>query len=386
MKNAFFTTKIILILMILVGIGQSQELTSNILLGQSMAIDSKHLGETREVFIYTPEGYAASDDKYPVLYVLDGETHFFTSSALANFYATNQQIPELIVVAIPNVPGNRNRNFTPLGNINRPNLGGAEKFIAFMREELMPTINDYYRTHDFNLLFGHSLTGMFSIYTLLDHTDMFNAFLTASPYVMWDDNYVVEQASKKVPESDFNDKSLFITIGDEPNYYEQLENLTKLFKDNETGLKWEYKKYSDNDHASIPVTTLVAGLGFVFSDWPLDQEIAMNGLNGIQELLDNRLQKYGIKTKLNEAVVNVIGYQLLQADEIDKAIEIFEYNVDKFPNSSNVYDSLGDGYDAKGKKKKALKNYRIAVELGTIENSPNLEAYKNNLERLENSK
>ena len=128
----------------------------------------------------------------------------------------------------------------------------------------------------------------------------------------------------------------------------------------------------------------MAGLNFVFSDWPLTQEIAMEGLDGIQVLIDRRNEKYGIDTDLNEAVINNIGYQLLQANEIDKAIETFIYNVEKYPNSSNVYDSLGDGHDAKGNKKKALKNYRKAVELGTAENSPNLEAYKNNLERLEN--
>jgi len=372
--------------MIIVGIGQGQELTSNIMLGQSMAIDSKNLGETREVFIYTPEGYAASNDNYPVLYVLDGETHFFTSSALSNFYARNQQIPNLIVVAIPNIPGTRNRDFTPPTREVSDNLGGADNFIAFMRDELIPIIDENYRTHEFKLLFGHSLCGMFSIYTLFNHTDLFDAFLTASPFLMWDDDYVVKQSAELVSESDFNGKSIFITIGDEPNYFDSLEKLTNMFEDNNTGLKWNYKKYLVDDHASIPVTTLSAGLGYVFSDWPLTQEVAMSGLDGIKELLSTREQKYGIKTELNEAVVNVIGYQLLQAEEIDKAIEVFEYNVDKYPNSSNVYDSIGDGYDAKGKKKKALKNYRKAVELGTIEKSPNLEAYKNNLERLENSK
>ena len=101
-----------LIIILLINNTYCQELTSNILLGQTMAIESKYLNETREVFIYVPEGYMNSDDNYPVLYVLDGETHFFTASALSNFYAKNQQIPDIIVVAIPNVPGQRNVNFT----------------------------------------------------------------------------------------------------------------------------------------------------------------------------------------------------------------------------------------------------------------------------------
>jgi len=387
MKNVFNITKIILLLLIvLIGIGQAQEMTSNILLGQSMSIDSKYLDETRDVFIYVPEGYMNTTDKYPVLYVLDGETHFFTSSALSNFYAKNQTMPNMIVVAIPNAPGTRNRDFTPKTMEERPNLGGAENFIGFMRDELIPIIDKNYRTHDYKLLFGHSLCGMFSIYTLFNHSDMFDAVLSASPYLMWDNEHVVKDAQKKIANSDFQNISLFISIGDEPNYFGSIEKLTELFDKNNTGLNWDYRKYDVDDHASIPVTTLTAGLGFVFSDWPLTQEIAMSGLDGIKELLSIREQKYGIKTELNEVVINNIGYQLLQAGEVDKAIEIFEYNVKEYPNSSNVYDSLGDGFDAKGKRKKALKNYRKAVELGTVENSPNLAAYKNNVQRLENSK
>jgi predicted alpha/beta superfamily hydrolase len=324
-----------------------------------------------------------SDDNYPVLYVLDGETHFFTASALSNFYAKNQQIPDIIVVAIPNVPGQRNVNFTPKVDNESENLGGADNFLAFMNEELIPVIESNYRTHNYSILFGHSLCGMFSIYTLFNQSEMFDAILAASPYLMWDEDYIVKDAEKLITDRDFNDVSLFISIGDEPNYYDSIDKLTNLFNANESGLDWKYNKYSEDDHASIPVKTLIDGLGYIFKDWPLNEKVVLGGLDSVQDLLDKRLKKYGIKTELNEAVINNIGYQLLQTENIDKAIEVFEYNVDMYPNSSNVYDSLGDGYDAKGLRNKALKNYRKAVKIGTMENSPNLQVYKANVERLE---
>lgn len=372
-----------LIITVLINISYSQQVTSNILLGQSIAIDSKHLGETREIFVHTPDGYMNSEDHYPVLYVLDGETHFFTSSALSNFYARNQQIPNLIVVAIPNNPGTRQRDFTPPTDDSQQNLSGTEKFTLFMSDELFPIIESNYRTYDYKLLFGHSGTGLFSIYTLLNHIEIFDAIITASPYIMWNDDYIVEYTNSVISKMDFTNKSLYISIGDEPNYFESLDALTTLYKNNDTGLKWKYEKFTDEDHASIPVTTLINGLNFVFSDWPLTQEVAMGGLSSIQQLLINRLQKYGIQTELNENVINNVGYQLLQAERIDKAIEIFKYNVELYPNSSNVYDSLGDGYDAKGLRNKALKSYRKAVKIGTEENNPNLQIYKDNVDRLE---
>jgi hypothetical protein len=64
-----------------------------------------------------------------------------------------------------------------------------------------------------------------------------------------------------------------------------------------------------------------------------------------------------------EAPVNIIGYDHLQAGQIQDAIEIFKLNVAAFPNSPNTYDSLSDGYIAAGKKDLALLNVKKALEL-----------------------
>ena len=61
--------------------------------------------------------------------------------------------------------------------------------------------------------------------------------------------------------------------------------------------------------------------------------------------------------------MNTIGYDHLQAGEIQDAIEIFKLNVAGFPNSPNTYDSLSDGYIAVGQKELALQNAKRALEL-----------------------
>ena len=185
MKKQKLGYLITLMVIIFINFGFPQELTSNILLGQSMSIDSKYLNETREVFIHLPDDYMTTNNNYPVMYVMDGGAHFFTSSALSHFYARNRQIPNMIIVAIPNT--NRNRDFTPIQNNQNPEWGGAENFISFLNKELMPAIEKNYRTHDYKILFGHSLTGMFSIYTLFNYTEMFDAIIAASPYLMYDE-------------------------------------------------------------------------------------------------------------------------------------------------------------------------------------------------------
>lgn len=64
-----------------------------------------------------------------------------------------------------------------------------------------------------------------------------------------------------------------------------------------------------------------------------------------------------------ESPMNRFGYELLNAKRIDDAIEIFKLNVEYYPNSANVYDSLGEAYMIKGNKELAIKNYEKAIEI-----------------------
>ncbi|HEY7543309.1 MAG TPA: tetratricopeptide repeat protein [Blastocatellia bacterium] len=64
-----------------------------------------------------------------------------------------------------------------------------------------------------------------------------------------------------------------------------------------------------------------------------------------------------------EAQVNALGYRLMNANRLDDAIEIFKLNVEAYPRSWNVYDSLGEAYMNKGNRELAIKNYEKSLEL-----------------------
>lgn len=81
----------------------------------------------------------------------------------------------------------------------------------------------------------------------------------------------------------------------------------------------------------------------------------------------------------NEDEVTMYGYSFLWADETDNAIEVFKLIVEQFPESSNPYDSLGEGYMVKGDKAKAIANYKKSLEL----NPDNFNA-EDQIERMEN--
>ena len=64
-----------------------------------------------------------------------------------------------------------------------------------------------------------------------------------------------------------------------------------------------------------------------------------------------------------EALVNLIGYEQLQADDVKSAVETMKLNVTAFPESPNAYDSLSDVYLADGQKELARQNAKKALEL-----------------------
>ena len=65
----------------------------------------------------------------------------------------------------------------------------------------------------------------------------------------------------------------------------------------------------------------------------------------------------------DEDELNTLGYQLIQGKKLAEAIRIFQLNVEAYPESSNVYDSLGEAYMDDGKKSEAIANYKRSLAI-----------------------
>ena len=64
-----------------------------------------------------------------------------------------------------------------------------------------------------------------------------------------------------------------------------------------------------------------------------------------------------------KAPLNNLGYTLLYSGETQDAITVFKRNVQEYPQSSNVYDSLGEAYMKAGQKELAIVNYEKSLQL-----------------------
>jgi CubicO group peptidase (beta-lactamase class C family) len=64
-----------------------------------------------------------------------------------------------------------------------------------------------------------------------------------------------------------------------------------------------------------------------------------------------------------EEEVNRLGYAFLGMKKLDDAVRLFEWNVELYPKSYNVYDSLAEAYAARGDKERAIRFYKKSLEL-----------------------
>ncbi|TFH66787.1 MAG: alpha/beta hydrolase [Gemmatimonadales bacterium] len=103
----------------------------------------------------------------------------------------------MIVVAIPNT-GDRTRDLTPASETEHagtgfPTAGGADRFLGFLADELIPHIDSTYRTETFRVLVGHSIGGLFATHALLTRPDLFRGYVAISPILWWNRKSLVDE-------------------------------------------------------------------------------------------------------------------------------------------------------------------------------------------------
>jgi len=349
-------------------------------------LKSAVLGEERALLVRVPANYERGSERYPVLYMTDGGAHMGHTSATVEFLARNGRIPELIVVGITNT--NRRRDLTPTGVEAFPGSGGADKFLKFIETELIPEVERRYRTQSYRIFAGHSLGGLNTLHAFFSRPELFNAYIAVSPTMTWDQGLPVKRAEEFFKARKELDRTLFLAMADEGG--EMLAGFNRLkeviAKSPPRGLVWEAMLMEDEDHGSVVLRSHYFGLRKAFDGWRVPPETAAGGLPAVEAHYQQLSRRVGFPVLVPELLMNQIGYQLLGAGKTDEAIAAFKTNIERYPKSANVYDSLAEGYEKSGRPELARPNYEKAYQLGRENNDPNVELYKANLDRVAGKK
>jgi uncharacterized protein len=360
----------------------AKDANSAIVIGERQTFRSTILGEDRTIFVYTPSSYKTSDAAYPVLYLLDGETNFHHTTGLVDFMSSKQRAPEMIVVGITNTV--RDRDLTPTAIKDRPASGGGAKFLSFLKEEVGRRIESTYRTAPYRILVGHSLGGLFSVYAFTSAPDAFNAYVSISPSLWWDDELMRRNAEELFAKRPELQAFLYITVGNEPGkMLDGNKSFVEMLKAKAPkGLVWDFKHMEREDHGSIVHRTTYDALESLFTGYQPPQ-----GLDSLKALLahyEALSKKLRFEVKPPESAVNMFAYGLMEKRP-EEAMAAFELNVKHYPGSANVYDSLAEAYEKSGKLDLAKANYEKAVRKATENDDPLLPVFKQNLERMSKS-
>lgn len=376
-KNSLFLTLILTILTVS-AFAQSQQVVS--VVHNRHTINSAILGEERTVLVRVPSNYAQTDEKFPVVYMLDA--HPPQNAMMAGII--EQQVwggmmPEMIVVGIQNT--NRTRDLTPTKT--ERGGGGGDNFLRFIESEVIPLIEKNYRTQPFRIFAGHSLGGLTAVYCFLTHPDMFNAYIAASPSLVWDNNFVINRAEEVFKTKRDYKKTMFLALGSEP----QLQKGFDSFKDllSRAKLKdfeYEFRQMPEENHGSVVLPAYYWGLRKIFAGWTPPQNGSMADLENHYKKLSERL---GYTIPIPENLLNFVGYQLLRADKTTEAIDVFKKNAGLYPNSANVYDSLGEAFEKNNQLRLARENYEKAYKMAEARGDAMLaKTAKENYERVSN--
>lgn len=164
---------------------------------QLLQIHSSIVDQDYDLYINIPRFFDDSTKTFPVIYLLDAQWDFPLLNAIYGEQYYDGFLPEAITVGItwgginPNPDILRRRDFTPTKEGKNPVGGGAEKFLAFIKKELIPFIDSTFRTKpDNRTLMGCSLGGLFTLYAMFSETELFSHYVLTSPAIGWNNGII----------------------------------------------------------------------------------------------------------------------------------------------------------------------------------------------------
>jgi hypothetical protein len=244
-------------------------------------------------------------------------------------------------------------------------------------------------------MIGHSLGGLMSVNTVMHHPEIFANYLAIDPSMWWDGRKLSKEASVLLDEKKYDHKFLYVAIAntmregmdvkevnkDTTEDTEHIRSILQFVETNKTknksGLRFESQYYPEDNHGSVPLIAEYDALRAMFSPW-----YQMKGFNkffdskstaSLDEVMKEMQAHYatlsdhfGYTVPPEENFVNNAGYGFMNNKMSDKAFAFFAMNVKNYPDSPNVYDSMGDYYLNQKDTVKAIEQFNKALTLGDL--------------------
>jgi predicted alpha/beta superfamily hydrolase len=249
---------------------------------------------TYQIWVARPDGYTGKHAPYPVLYVGDANTLFGIAAETAYLLAISKQIPAVVVVGIGYPKAGqgfrsswigRNLDFTPPVNKERTErilkdladkskaygyesvteVGGAPEFLAFVRDELVPSIEAKYNVSASDRAWGgYSLGGLFGLYALLNKDNPFQRFLIGSPAILFADHAINQIEADYARNTNLPTK-VFLSTGDSGDIpVTAVQGFAAQLRSHYSGLSLDVHIFEGENHSSGPPAAFSRGLRSIY--------------------------------------------------------------------------------------------------------------------------
>ncbi len=363
----------------------AQEDGDPVSIGKYRKLHSKILNEDRILLVNLPRGYDETTNSYPVLYILyGGHPQGYFAEAVHIVCRLNEasRIPDMIIVGVKNT--DRYRDCLPINRNGEP--GGADNFLKFFTEELIPFVDKSYRTKEFRTLLGPQAGAAFSVYTLMENSELFKVNIVTNPFwIRANREYMLRKAKDFFNQEGSLNNFLFITnntSGDNEFTMEYLRKFTTIVKE---GKKRDFtlilNPLEKREVGIISSPGLRKGLETFFKEYKFPSEKEIDGLEDLKEYYHNLSQKYGYEIDIPEFTLIRQGDGLEEKQKLEEAKILYEYVLVKYPHDLNSYNRLADLHRRWGNYELSVKYYKQFLEKRKM---PIIERKLNSLEKYIN--
>ncbi len=286
-----------------------------IVIGESINLFSEILNEHRDVLISLPKNYNRNIQSYPVIIVLDAEYLFELTSSMVKIKASRNEIPESIVVGIPNNTGKRSdmalQLFKKDGKKFFGNHGGkANEYLDFFKKELIPFLEDNYRINSHRTIIGMSPTFGPVLEAFWDKPDMFDGYIVLAAELsvkLTSGETVLEKTLKAIQDKKRSKSAIYIgKAGDdlkrrpkeEALAYTQLNQ--KLANTANPNINYTVEILENENHYGMSISGIEHGLETIypFNIWNIPYREFWNSenpANEIEKFYKNFSNNYGFE-------------------------------------------------------------------------------------------
>lgn len=229
-----------------------------LVIGESFAIASQILNETRHINVYAARAWDTPPDApLPVLYMPDGgiAEDFLHVAGLLQVSVANGTMRPFMLVGIENTQ--RRRDLTgptddPKDRAIAPVVGGAAAYRSFIRDELMPQVRQRYRVTPETAIVGESLAGLFVVETFLLEPQLFDHYLAFDPSLWWNRGALPSQAASLLARHGQASHRLYLANSSEAGIASEVQRLAQVLAGSAPkGLQWHVETMPQETHGTI---------------------------------------------------------------------------------------------------------------------------------------